>query len=1596
MYHDLYLGGKALVERENVGFEFTKSDLYPSFIEDLTMKGVGLRVADSHTGDHLEDVGYRYDIPQDVRVLLPKRTQTIFDALLVYISRFNPYGMIKFTTFAIMCKAYGGEPSVDLLRAFLNLGPASNWLTLSNRELDFRSFIMEGIDGESHFIPEGGAGDEGSSPSTKFVNNEALVIDVDPLTVVHPLEFAENIKFGDSYKAPPEETGKGPASESSTKKKGRTVIITIEDMQKRRNDVKARITLLLALPDEHQLRFSKYVTAQELWEAILKTFGGNEATKKTKKNQLKQQYGNFKAEGLETLEQTFNRLQAIMSHLVFKDVKIEQDDLNRKFLTSLAPEWLMYTIFWRNKDDLETMTMDDVYNHLKVYEPKVQEKSESNSQNMAFISSSNTSTGKASQSNGSQIKYEDITQIDEDNIEETDIKWNMALLSMRADRFWKKSGKKITIQGSDVAGFNKSKVECFNCHEMGYFARECRAPRSQDRGRRESYKQADDEVPTEFALMAKSSSSLENEVEARLVEFKEHEIKFCEKIRGLERDVEEVKNQIKTRRVLDRAQFPPPAQVYSPPKKDFSWTGLPAFVDDTVTDYSRPTHNIDESKCNTSNHFSISEHGELSGSIMSKPMIKFVKAADCPRVTKTNNTENARKSTIKYVEMATLMIKDIRTVVALGTWQATYPIFLSMSPMMEDMSYLVKEEERLLASIDESMLWHRRLGHLNFKTMNKLVRNNLVRGLPSKCFENDHTCVACLKGKLHKASCKTKLVNSVSKPLYTLHMDLFGPTFVSSLNHKWYCLVVTDDFSRFTWTFFLRTKDETSSILRNFITEIENLKDLKVKIIRCDNEGEFKNKEMNELCTTKGIRREFSNARTPQQKGVAERRNRTLIEAVRTMLADAKLPITFWAEAVNTALVVAGISSTNISGTKDVASQAMKKDVSSLRYIALLNWFHAAHIESSNSDAQEDCNADVPESIGISNPTAASKVPLAEQVELTASLTVETEIPTVSSPVLTVCLDISPKSSSDPRIISKGVFSHEETPSLGNALTLSNRFEDTFGEEADLSNMETSIHVSPTSTFGIHKDHPKSQIIGPVDTPIQTRHMSKEMKEQSFIAIINHNTNPELLQFYLFLCFLSQEEPKKIFDVLKDLSWVEAMQEELLQFKIQNVWILVDCPKGVRPIGTKWVFKNKKDEWGIVIRNKDRLVAQGYTQEEGIDYEEVFAPVARIKAIRLFLAYASFMGFIFPDRVYKVEKAMYDFIRHLEPAATSLALNVIISLSFFAASTPSIAPNLLKGGEGDLHLLRDGLTDGKVKNMMKLYTSYEVGMLAEVNPMVVMKDRISYEMVLNVEVMVVVRMMVLVIMVMKVVMEIVRFVPSGGYHAVPPPMTGTFMPPKPDLVFHTHPSDENEHLAFNAFWFDIPPPMSVAPPVLLKTHSPSKGLRRTKKTYFVCNNETHLIKDYDFHARKLAQNSYASRGIHKHHAPMNHSKFPLHKVSAAAPSESRPVLTAAARTISAVKPKFSKIRPNIALYAASKSKSPLRRPFIQYPSSKPNISPPRVTAAKPSAGNPQQDLKDKGVIDSGCSRHMTGNVSYLSDFEELNGGYVAFGGNPKG
>ncbi|GJU42773.1 putative ribonuclease H-like domain-containing protein [Tanacetum coccineum] len=184
---------------------------------------------------------------------------------------------------------------------------------------------------------------------------------------------------------------------------------------------------------------------------------------------------------------------------------------------------------------------------------------------------------------------------------------------------------------------------------------------------------------------------------------------------------------------------------------------------------------------------------------------------------------------------------------------------------------------------------------------------------------------------------------------------------------------------------------------------------------------------------------------------------------------------------------------------------------------------------------------------------------------------------------------------------------------------------------ADFTNLETIVNVSPIPTLRIHSIHPSTLILRDPTSAVQTRSkVNKSSKAHTFVSYIQkqRRNNHKDFQHCLFACFLFQVEPKKISEALEDESWVDAMQEELLQFKIQKVWILVDLPYRKKEIGTKWAYRNKKDKRGVVVRNKARLVAQGHRQGEGIDYDEVFAPVAKIEAIRIFLAFASYMGFI--------------------------------------------------------------------------------------------------------------------------------------------------------------------------------------------------------------------------------------------------------------------------------------------------------------------------------------------------------------------------------
>ncbi|GJR95957.1 ribonuclease H-like domain-containing protein [Tanacetum coccineum] len=318
---------------------------------------------------------------------------------------------------------------------------------------------------------------------------------------------------------------------------------TVEEKLDRKNEIKARATLLMALPNNDQLKVHSYQDAKLLMEAIEKRYRGNKKSKKAQKTLLKQQYENFAALSSETMDQTFDRLQKLISQLEIEGETIEQEDMNLKLLRSLPSEWKTHALIWRNKPEIETISLDDLYNHLKIYEPEFSGSSSTsqNSQNVAFVSSNsknntsstnvadNTAYGVsvahtqgnyvnstslenlsdamicaflANQPNSPQLAQEDLEQIDPDDLEEMDLQWEMVMLTIRARRFYKRTSRKMNVNGQRV-GFDKTKVECYNCHKHGHFARECRAPRNQEnRGRENDRRTVTMETPTENALVA--------------------------------------------------------------------------------------------------------------------------------------------------------------------------------------------------------------------------------------------------------------------------------------------------------------------------------------------------------------------------------------------------------------------------------------------------------------------------------------------------------------------------------------------------------------------------------------------------------------------------------------------------------------------------------------------------------------------------------------------------------------------------------------------------------------------------------------------------------------------------------------------------------------------------------------------------------------------------------------------------------------------------------------------------------------------------------------------------------------------------------------
>nr|GEW15833.1 hypothetical protein [Tanacetum cinerariifolium] len=657
---------------------------------------------------------------------------------------------------------------------------------------------------------------------------------------------------------------------------------------------------MLAIPDEHLLKFHACKDAKSLWEAIKNRFGGNKESKKMKKTILKQNYENFTASSEEGMPKTCDRFQKLTSQIEIHGEVISQEDANLKLLRSLPSAWNNIALIMRNKSNLDTLSMDDLYNNLKVYESEIkgQSSSSSNSHNVAFVSlyksiSTNesvnyTHSGSAASSKdqASTASYADDN--DTDDLDVMDLKWQVAMVTMRVNRFIKKTGSKLDLNGKDTVGFDMTKVKCYNCHKRGHFARECRALRNQGNRNRDAPTrnapvdtyttnalvvqdeiggydwsfQAEEELKN-FALMAytsQGSSSSDSEslksvrnalkekddLKLKLEKFEtssknltklvNSQISTIDKT-GLgyddqmnESDLNDIyvnesevlnnvidsrksnrdDNQVNDRfKKVEGYHAVPPSYTrnYMPPRADLSFDGLDNYVfkskvSETITSVPKTKTNAsktskdslekpktvrnttveNKNKDEKPRKFSQSLRGnkrnwndlvtqKLRDGFEFKKKACFVYGSINHLIKDYDFYENNMdqgtfdSGCSKHMTGNKSYLTDYQEIN--GRFELKFNLF-SVSQMCDkknsvlftdtkcvvlspDFKLLDESQLLLKDTLDESNLWHKRLGYINFKTINKLLRGNIVSGLPSKLFENDHTCVACQNEKQHKS-----------------------------------------------------------------------------------------------------------------------------------------------------------------------------------------------------------------------------------------------------------------------------------------------------------------------------------------------------------------------------------------------------------------------------------------------------------------------------------------------------------------------------------------------------------------------------------------------------------------------------------------------------------------------------------------------------------------------------------------------------------------------------------------------------------------------------------------------------------------------------
>ncbi|KAK8921022.1 hypothetical protein KSP39_PZI020059 [Platanthera zijinensis] len=463
-----------------------------------------------------------------------------------------------------------------------------------------------------------------------------------------------------------------------------------------------------------------------------------------------------------------------------------------------------------------------------------------------------------------------------------------------------------------------------------------------------------------------------------------------------------------------------------------------------------------------------------------------------------------------------------------------------------------------------TQLWHYRLGHLNLHSLYHMHQNQLVDGLP-KITKTEHHCDTCARSKSHRQPFPLSAQRRASQPLDLLHMDLWGPASTPSLGGKRYFLLIVDDYSRYMWIMHLEQKSDSFLQFKAFKQQVEKQLERHIKTLRSDRGGEFLSTNFNTFCQDAGIHRELTAPGSPQQNGVVERRNRTIMEMARSMVIQKALPKAFWAEAATTAVYLLNRVPTKAL-QQTTPYEALFKQKPSVAHIKVFGSIAYAHKNIEKHDKLDETSQKCI-LLGYSEQTKGYRL-------------------------------LEPRSGK--LIISRDAIFHEEEAWVWENQGASDKEPYQFVQPLPVE-LETTPNPIQDSGVIIEPEHYDSE--SPSSLPKKYRSL-KDIYQTEEVAMLT--TTPTTFE-----------------EAAKDKNWKEAMQLEIKAIQQNKTWSLVDKPKNHVIIGLKWVYKLKQDEDGNIQKYKARLVAKGYSQKQGEDYDETYAPVARMTTIRLILSFAA-------------------------------------------------------------------------------------------------------------------------------------------------------------------------------------------------------------------------------------------------------------------------------------------------------------------------------------------------------------------------------------